>query len=325
MKKDTLKKVMILAFAICTILTIYACGGEEDVTLKLGEKTTVGEYVEFTPTNVLVSKQVFPPVTSSYPMGWTADSGKTYAAIVAEVKNLGDEEIKGSDLCSFKLTVGEETFNSNMTAILSDDNMKLSSSSGIKAGKTAIVYFITQIDEKAVNEETLAEFAFLKDDDEPVYNHKLTIDTTRPVAVVEKLDINKKITVDGLCELTPTAFKFASKIEPSNPGYYYNYYKAQKTGDKLSVLTIKTKNLSKAEKEAYSFYGITVFYKDAAYIGGVVADDENKANITQYEKIPANATRTTYGVGNLPKAAENAKCDIYVYVDGTYYQYTYEK
>lgn len=325
MKKDTLKKALVLALAVCTVFAAYACGGKEDVTMALGEKVTAGESLEITPENVLVSNQVFPPVTNSYPMGWTAESGKTYVTIVAQVKNLSDKEIKGRDLCKFKLTIGEDVFDSNMTAVLSDDSMKLSSSSGIKAGKTERVYFITQLDETAIGKETLAEFSFTPGDEEPVYSHKLTVDTTKPVAVAEKLDMDKKITVDGLCELTPTGFKFASKIEPSNPGYYYNYYKAQKAGDKLSVLTIKAKNLSKAEKEAYSFYGITAFYNGTAYIGGVVADDENKANITQYEKIPTNSTRTTYAVGNLPKAAEKGKCDIYVYVDGTYYQYTYEK
>lgn len=325
MKKETLKKVVILALAICTILAIYACGGEKDVTMKMGEKTTVGEYVEFTPVNVLVADKVFPPVSGSYPMGWTAKSGKTYVTVVAKVKNLGDKDIKASDLCAFKLSVGEDTFSAGMINALTDDETKLSSSVTLKAGAAETFYFITEMDASAVNKETLAEFAFTKDDDEPVYNHKMTIDTTKPFAVTEKLQLNKKITVDGFCELTPTSVKFQNKIVPSNPGYYYNYYKAQGSDNKLLVVNMKVKNLSKKERNAYDFYGITAIHDGSSNAGTVVSDDENKANITQYEKLSAGANRATYGVLNMSKKAEKGKCDIYIYAGGTYYQFTYEK
>ena len=86
MKKDTLKKAVVLALTVCTIFAIYACGGEKEVTMKLGEKTTIGEDLEFTPVNVLVADKVFPPVSGSYPMGFTAKSGKSYATVVAKVK-----------------------------------------------------------------------------------------------------------------------------------------------------------------------------------------------------------------------------------------------
>ncbi len=325
MKKETLKKAIVLALAICTILAIYACGGDKEVTMKLGEKTAIGEDLEFTPVNVLVGDKVFPPVSGSYPMGFTAKSGKTYATVVAKVKNLGDDDIKASDLCAFRLSVGEDTFSANMINVLTDDETKLLSSATLKAGATETFYFITEMDASAVNKETLAEFAFTKDGDEPVYNHKLTIDTTKPFAVTEKLELNKKITVDGLCELTPVSVKFLNKIVPSNPGYYYNYYKAQGADNKLLVVNMKVKNLSKIEKNAYNFYGINAIYDGSSNAGTVVADDENKANITQYEKLPAGASRTTYGVLNMSKKAENGKCDIYIYAGGTYYQYTYEK
>ena len=325
MKKDTLKKAVVLALAVCTIFAIYACGGEKEVTMKLGEKTTIGEDLEFTPVNVLVADKVFPPVSGSYPMGFTAKSGKSYATVVAKVKNLGEEDIKASDLCAFRLSVGEDTFTANMINALTDNETKLSSSVTLKAGATETFYFITEIDTSAANKETLAEFAFTKDGDEPIYNHKLTIDTTKPFAVTEKLELNKKITVDGLCELTPTTVKFLSKIVPSNPGYYYNYYKAQGADNKLLVVNMKTKNLSEKEKNAYDFYGVTAFYDGISNAGTVVSDDEKKANITQYEKLSAGTSRTTYGVLNMSKKAEKGKCDIYIYAGGTYYQYTYKK
>lgn len=325
MKKETLKKVVILALAICTILTIYACGGEKDVTMKLGEKTTVEGYVEFTPVNVLVSDKVFPPVTGTYPMGWTAKTGKTFVIVIADVKNLSDEAIKASSFCKYKLSIGEDSFNSSMTNVVTDEGTKLSSSLSIEAGKTETVYFVVEMDANAVNKETLAEFAFTKDDDEPVFNYKLTVDTTKPFAVVKKLELNKKISVDGLCELTPTDVKFTKKIVPSNPGSFYNYYQANGSNEKLLVVNMKSKNLSDAKKAAYKLYGVTAIYDGSTQIGGVVADDENKANIRQNEEIGAGANRTTYGVVTLSKKAEKAKCDLYIYLNGTYYQYTYGK
>ena len=71
MKKDTLKKAVVLALAVCTILQSTPAEAKK-VTMKLGEKTTIGEDLEFTPVNVLVADKVFPPVSGSYPMGFTA-------------------------------------------------------------------------------------------------------------------------------------------------------------------------------------------------------------------------------------------------------------
>ena len=174
-----------------------------------------------------------------------------------------------------------------------------------------------------MSKETAAEFAFnQQNEDEPVFNYKLTVNTTEPVAVTKELKFDEKITVDGLCELTPKSAKFADKIEPANPGYYYNYYKAQSADDRLLVLTINVTNLSGEEKDAYLFCGMNAVSADKVYVGGVVADDEDRANITQYETIDKNGQRTIYGIANMPKEAENQTCDIYLYAGGEYYRYT---
>ena len=138
--------------------------------------------------------------------------------------------------------------------------------------------------------------------------------------------MKEKVIVDGLCELTPGKLRFTTKIEPENPGYFYNYFKASNKDEKLLVLYVKVKNLSSEKKDADSFYGVRIVTEDGEnYIGNVVADDENKANITSYEDIGKGKNRGTYGVASIPKAAGDGKCSLYLYVGGNYYLYEYEK
>lgn len=327
MKKSMRKKVLFLMLIFCASMFLWSCGAEKDVAMTMGETTAVEDSLEFTPKNVLVSPQIYPPICSSFPMGWEIeDDSKTYVALIAEVKNLTESAVTVNDLCDFRLTSGENIYENTMTAVLEDNETSLASTGSIDAGKTATVYFIVEYDVDAVSEETGAEFAFgQQEEEEPVFNYKLTVDTTKPVAMTEELKLGEKITVDGLCELTPEKASFVKKIEPKNPGYYYNYYKAKSDQDKLMTLTVKVKNLSGREKDAYMFYGMNAVCKDAHYVGGIVADDEEQANITQYETIGNDGVRTTYGIANLPKSAGKSGCDIYLYAGGTYYRYHYEK
>ena len=283
-----------------------------------------GRLVEMGAKNVLVSDQIYPPVSGSFPMGWEVeDDSKTYVALTAEVKNLTETSVSADQICDFHLLSGETTYDSTMTAVLEDGETNLNSGGSIPSGETRTVYFIVEYDKDAVSKETAAEFAFnQQNEDEPVFNYKLTVNTTEPVAVTKELKFDEKITVDGLCELTPKSAKFADKIEPANPGYYYNYYKAQSADDRLLVLTINVTNLSGEEKDAYLFCGMNAVSADKVYVGGVVADDEDRANITQYETIEKNGQRTIYGIANMPKEAENQTCDIYLYAGGEYYRYT---
>lgn len=321
--RDRLKRIWILLLILCGAAILWSCA-EQEVSMSMGEKTVVEDSFEFTPKNVLVSDQIYPPVSGSFPMGWEVeDDSKTYVALTAEVKNLTETSVSADQICDFHLLSGETTYDSTMTAVLEDGETNLNSGGGIPSGETRTVYFIVEYDKDAVSKETAAEFAFnQQNEDEPVFNYKLTVNTTEPVAVTKELKFDEKITVDGLCELTPKSAKFADKIEPANPGYYYNYYKAQSADDRLLVLTINVTNLSGEEKDAYLFCGMNAVSADKVYVGGVVADDEDRANITQYETIDKNGQRTIYGIANMPKEAENQTCDIYLYAGGEYYRYT---
>ena len=64
-----------------------------------------------------------------------------------------------------------------------------------------------------------------------------------------------------------------------------------------------------------------VYVGDEVYLGDVVADDDHSANITSEEKLSAGETRNVYALVNLPKSVKKQDCEIYVYIDGKYYQY----
>lgn len=326
MKKSLVKKLTLCLLIFTAVLAFCACG-QEEVQLKMGETSVISEKAEITPKNVLVSPQVYAPLTESFSMGWEAGEGESFVVVEAVVKNLSAEDMALSDICAFRLENDEETFTEQMTASVDEGGRKLTSSPTVKAGKESTVYFVTKLEDSRVGAGSMiAAFSFDAEKEKAAYNYRLEIETAEPVAVYKKLALKEKITVDESCELTPRKLRFTKKIEPENPGYFYNYFKASKKDERLLVLDVKVKNLSGEKKDADSFYGIRIVTEDGRnYIGSVVADDENKANITAYEDIGKGKSRRTYGIASIPKAAEDGKCSLYLYAGGNYYLYEYEK
>lgn len=310
---------------LCLMLFVSGCA-EKEVDMAMGETTVIEDRAEITPVNLLVSEKVYPPVSDNYAMGWEADDGKVYAVLEAKLKNLTDKEARIQDLCRFQMVIGEETYGNTIAAAVTESGSKLDRSKTIGTGKTAKVYLITELDADAVSEETSLQLAFPEDDKEPAYNYKLAVDTTKRLAVCNELVKGETVTAKGLGEITLEKVRFTKKIEPENPGYFYRYFEARESDERLLVLDMKVKNLSGKERDAVSFYGMTVVTEDGEeYIGGIAADDENKANITANETIGEGKSRTTYAIANLPKKAGDGKCTVYVYIGGEWYSYVREK
>ncbi|WP_251613595.1 hypothetical protein [Senimuribacter intestinalis] len=326
MKKSLIKKLLLYLVILAGVFVFCACGDAE-VTLQMGETSVISEKAEITPKNVLVTPQVYAPLTQNFSMGWEAGKDESFVVVEATVKNLAAEDMTLADICAFRLERDEETFTEQMTAAVDEGGKTLTSYPTIKAGKESTVYFVTKLEESETSAgNMIAAFAFDTDKDKASYNYRLPIDTSEPVAVYQKLELKEKVIVDGLCELTPGKLRFTTKIEPENPGYFYNYFKASNKDEKLLVLYVKVKNLSSEKKDADSFYGVRIVTEDGEnYIGNVVADDENKANITSYEDIGKGKKRGTYGMASIPKAAGDGKCSLYLYAGGNYYLYEYEK
>lgn len=317
----SLTVVMIL----CLMLFVSGCG-DKDVAMTMGESTTALERVEITPINLMVSKKVYPPLSGSYAMGWESDGGKVYAVLEATVKNLTDEKMEIKDICRFQMVIGEETYGNTILAAVTENGSKLERSAKVGAGKTIHLYLITEIDEDAVSPESTLQLSFAENDDNPEYNYSLPVDTTKRLAVCKELVRNKTVKVKNFGSITLEKERFTKKIEPKNPGYFYQYFSARDSGEKLLVLDLKVKNLSGKKRDADSFYGVTVVTEDGEeYIGGVAADDKNRANIKTGETIGKNETRMTYAIANLPKEAGKGKCTVYIYIDGSWYSYVWKK
>lgn len=331
MKKKNGRRVRGMALCLTAVmilcLMLFAAGcGDKEVEMAMGETAAAEGRAEITPVNLLVSEKVYPPLSGTFAMGWEADEGKVYAVLEAKLKNLTDKEAKIQDLCRFQMVIGEETYGNTVAAAVTENGSKLDRSKTIGAGKTARVYLITELDADAVSEESSLQMAFPEDDAEPAYNYKLAVDTTKRLAVCEELAKGKTIKAKDLGEITLKKVRFTKKIEPENPGYFYRYFEAREKDEKLLVLDLEVKNLSAKDRAASDFYGMAVVTEDGEeYIGGVAADDANKANITTSETIAKGKSRTTYGIANLPKAAGKGKCTVYIYIDGTWYSYVWEK
>lgn len=329
-KSNTIKRRGLVFFltaaaVLCLILFVSGCAEKENA-MTMGETTVVEERAEITPVNLLVSKKVYPPVADNYAMGWEAEDGKVYAVLEAKLKNLTDKECKIQDLCQFQMVIGEETYGNTIAAAVTENGSKLDRSKAVGPGKTAKVYLITELDAKAVSEESSLQLAFPEEDKEPSFDYHLAVDTTKRLAVCKELVKGDTVTVKNVGEITLEKVRFTKKIEPENPGYFYRYFEARKSDERLLVLDMKVKNLSGKKRDAGSFYGVTVVTEDGEeYIGGTAADDASKANITTSETIGNGKSRMTYGIANLPKAAGDGKCTVYVYIGGEWYSYVREK
>jgi len=308
-------KTLVLAVVLCLLFSMTSCG--KPVSLSLGETTTVEKHVEFTAENVIVSPKVFPPISGSEPMGWIMeDEEKTYVTIIATIKNLREEDITINDLwVNFFAILDKEYVDGSIVAVTTDNDTKLDDSQPIKPGKTKTVYFITEVAKSDLTKLTRAEFDFGRT------TLTLAIDTSKRVAQTEPLTLQKTYSVKNLGKVTPKKMGFTKELEPANPGYTYDYYAPQTGDDKLLVLTTKTKNTSKKKKAAYRYLNLMVYVGEEVYVGDVVADDAHSANITGREKLSAGETRNVYALVNLPKSVKKQDCEIYVYIDGKYYQY----
>lgn len=158
MKRRGLQLCLAAAMTLCLMLFVSGCA-EKEVDMTMGETTVVEERAEITPVNLLVSEKVYPPVSDNYAMGWEADDGKVYAVLEADLKNLTGEEAQIKDLCQFQMVIGEETYGNTIAAGCHRGRRKLDRSETIGSGKTARVYLITELDAKAVSEESSLQMA----------------------------------------------------------------------------------------------------------------------------------------------------------------------
>ena len=117
MRKNFVKKLVLCLMIFTAVLAFCACGDEE-VALQMGETTVISEKAEITPKNVLVTPQVYAPLTQSFSMGWEAEEGELFVVVEARVKNLAAEDMSLADICAFRLERDEENFTEQMTAVL---------------------------------------------------------------------------------------------------------------------------------------------------------------------------------------------------------------
>lgn len=326
MKRKAWKKVFSLVTILAMTLIISSCS-EETVVMKMGETITVDDYVEFTPENVMVSQDVYPPINQNFSSGWESDSkDKVFVTVMAKVKNLSDKDISIETLCGIEVEASDETFDNHLVAMLTKQGSGLVETGKIHKGKTETVYLMTEIDKSAISDKSLAKVAFEMDaESDPVFNYHLSIDTTKKIMVSKPLKLNQGITVDEKTQLTPMKVEFTEEIVPSNPSGEYYYYRAEKDGTVLLALTTELKNLMKSGEISISkSFGFLVFSDVEEHFGTVIANDENNSNLAGNQTLAAGQTRIAYGMAEVSEGMKKKKCEVYLYIQGEYYQYTVE-
>jgi len=344
MRKHTVKRGKLLLWLSCIFCAaavsalLWGCT-EKEVELSLGQTAEVDGLCEITPENVLVSPQVYAPLAKGSRKGYEAGEGKTFVIVSAQIKNISEKKLDLRRVCDCRLQPDGEEDGRTMILTLEKGQTSLGTSPLLAEGESKEVYFVMETeregaepvsdseDDEDEEERTLAAFDFHGGEEEDwVYNYKLAVDTSRPVAVYEPLQMKKDLVCQGLAQLTPVKVRLTEKLEPENPGYYYNYFKGAAKGDKLLVLDLDVKNLSGGKKRVDTFYGIRVVGSDGeSYVGGALAEDRDRANLVDSISLAKDSRLRTYAAVSLPKAARQGVCHIYLYAGGRYYLYRFEK
>ena len=96
MKKSLIKKLLLYLVILAGVFVFCACG---EVTLQMGETSVISEKAEITPKNVLVTPQVYAPLTQNFSMGWEAGKDESFVVVEATVRNLAAEDMTLADIC----------------------------------------------------------------------------------------------------------------------------------------------------------------------------------------------------------------------------------
>ena len=317
------KKILLLFLTFIAAISICGCG-QQDVTLKLGETAVMEEQIAITPVNILVMPQIYAPVNEENSLGLSAGEGSTYVVIEAEVENLSEETVTVDQAVQFRLTGTEGSSEGLLSAVLTDGGKNMKTSPDLEAGQRAEFYFIVEMSESDMEDNMTAEFALIEEDREPVFRYKLATNLTEPVAVYRELSRGDTVTADDF-KLTAENISFAEKLEPENPGYYYAYLEARTEDESLLIAELHLENTSEEGKSISDLCGVRIVTRDGNfYLGGMAAEDREKANIISEGKVAAGEERTVYALASLPASAKDGNCRVYLYVDGTYYLWTYE-
>ncbi|MCQ4636172.1 hypothetical protein NE619_05485 [Anaerovorax odorimutans] len=323
MKKKSI--ALLLALAVLAALALSACGAE-DISMKLGEKTVLEDYIEFTPINVLATgDEMYAPTGNE--SGWVYNGeleDPAYVALVAKVKNLSKDKIKMQNFVTSILKQGEKEYDTYQTMLLTENNTLLSTRDAIEPGQEGTVYILMD-GEQSTRGKASMEMTFTNSSYEGEDIYHLDMDTNKAVAVTVPLEKGKTVTADGYGKMTLKKVSTGKKVEPTKASKYdgYTYYTPKKTGTVLLDVQIQAENQQSKKCRDTNFIGISANKDNKTAYGYIATETKDGKNMKDLAFLKPGESQLLHAVAEVPKEWKSGGVQIYLYFGGQYYEYSW--
>lgn len=319
MKSRIGKLLGVVAIVIFTAMVVTACGDE---TMRIGNTTSL-KSAEITPVNIIVSKDsIYPPKGSGKKGYGVKTEGMNEVALLLTIKNTTDDPIDfNSGDVSIVLEQGGEQYTDWYAYLLEKDDSLMSSKGTIAPHGTERLYILIDV---APETRGAATIRF----DLRGLGNQATLECDTKAEMTGTQAINKKdtLTAEGTAALTLRSAKLQKKGRPTKASKDKGYtYWSPKKGDFLLDVLVDLENLTGEPIQADKIAGAMVFIDgemSGSYCKIEMADGKDFA---RRQSIAANKKHPAHFFASIPKESKDAVTDIYIYFDGSYYQYSIEE
>lgn len=337
------KKIFLVGLiAVMMIAMLTGCGKKKDednskYAIKYGEAKEIQGKIELTIKSNKIVNQVDPSNPKGFFTSYKAKDGYKYLDVVAEIKNITDEDITMTDVGAAKLEVGDETVDA--TYMCEEENGAringYASSKKIKPNETLTFHIASQISKSLLDNDFSAKL-IINTGKKYTYNMKVVKggdnEEYEPSTINlgykgKEIKENELVTVENSCEFTIKSNEFKDKIEPTNPTGIYYYLNAGGTNTYLNV-KVSVKNIQATAVKQDTLLGSIKVVDDEGneYKCTKVTENENGSNINtnpSTKDIEASATVQYFILAKVPKTLQTSTKPLYAQfsIDGKDYFY----
>lgn len=322
-----MKKKWIAAFVVlltlAAALSLASCG-DSDVELELGKTVTIGEYIEFTPENVLVrADELYAP--KGHEDGWVYEGDledQVYVVLTAKVKNLSDKNIKVANLANMTLTQGEQQYSTEECMLLTDNGTQLERSGELEAGDEGTVYILADGQESTRGQAEL-RITFTSSLYKGEEAYCLSCDTSKTVAASTELELKKAVTAEGAGQVTLDAVSIKKRVNPSKAAGTdtYAYYTPKGSDNLLLDAQLTVKNLQEDSCAAETFVGAMAVCGGEVKDSFIVVETDNRKDLKEKAAVKAGKSKKLHALINVPKEWKQKDVSLYIWIDGAEYEY----
>ncbi|MCB6993407.1 hypothetical protein LI177_07935 [bacterium 210820-DFI.6.37] len=319
------KSILALAILLLAVLTLFSCGSGDEVELELGKTTTVGDYIQFTPSNVLVrASEMYAP--KGHEDGWVYEGelkDQVYVVLTAKVKNLSDHNIKAANLAHVTLTQGDQEYTTGECMLLSENGTQLQRSGEIEAGDEGQVYILADGQETTRGQAQI-KLTFTSSLYKGEEAYSLSCDTSKAVAAAVPLEKGKAVTAEGVGQITLNKASIGKRVNPSKASDTddYAYYTPKGSDNLLLDAQLTVKNLQETACDAATFVGAVAVCDGEVNDSFVIVETDNGKDLKEKASVKVGKTKKIHALVNVPKEWKQKDVTLYIYFDGTEYEYT---